>query len=519
MSILSQAVGEREGQAPVFATCLRTGASRQARVGEIRGALVELNRRSARLLMVEPGEGQAGPGLAGAVRDRERRLTAVIEAAGRVLQRREPVSEDVAADLDRGARAVDAGAPDLAAGEGDLAELQTELLALTESVDAFLADPGSDSSFAGLDQRLGEVESRLGCPPVERASRPEPVRGGLGGGRHAASNPLPVDPRETTLAEPPVAAWSEPSRPSPMGWAPPIGGPGDAGAAADLAVLRQRVRRLEGQLRLSFLLLLLTAGLAAFGLWRQHGSEAGWPVGPAGLEQRRSPPPTTEPMLDAGQVSPIALADNGAQPGAAPDTLARAPGDTATEAAGEASVETPSADGSADGPSAIRATPGLRDSRPGDPASPEGIVAVSAPRDEPASAAGVARDAPGPVPPPPEAEGEVPGGSDALVLEVPSYAIQLVAFRDKERMLGYVAERGLADRARYGLSSAGGRLWYALVLGFYPTHADAQAAADELPEALKRLDPWIRQFPAGSRFERFDQGVAQGRTDGSASRP
>jgi septal ring-binding cell division protein DamX len=80
-------------------------------------------------------------------------------------------------------------------------------------------------------------------------------------------------------------------------------------------------------------------------------------------------------------------------------------------------------------------------------------------------------------------------------------------------MLGYVEERGLADRALYGLSSSGGSRWYVVVQGFYPSRPAAQAAAEELPETLKRLDPWIKQFPAGSRFERFDRGVDRVRSD------
>jgi septal ring-binding cell division protein DamX len=122
-------------------------------------------------------------------------------------------------------------------------------------------------------------------------------------------------------------------------------------------------------------------------------------------------------------------------------------------------------------------------------------------------------------PSPTGADGAAAESSDALVLDLPSYAIQLIAFRDKERMLGYVEERGLADRALYGLSSSGGSRWYVVVQGFYPSRPAAQAAAEELPEALKRLEPWIKQFPAGSRFERFDRGGARSRADASTGRP
>lgn len=462
--------------------------------------------------MVDLGGGPESDRLAATVREREHRLTVMIEEAARTLDRYEPASGDVAGEHDQGAAATEGGAADRTAGEGDLAGLRAGLLALTAAVDDFLADPGSDRSLSALDQRLGEVESRLGCQPVERILRPGLARGGLAGRWPPRALPDVDATAEAAPGEPPAPARRESP---PLGWGPPVGRAADPGVAGELAVLVARVRRLEGRLRLSYLLLLLTAGLAAFGLWRLHALEAGRPDWGLEPEQRRSSLPMTEPMLGSGQASPLAPR----REGLTPDDLVRAPGDARSERAGAASVESPSVDRPADALPAAQTGPGPRDTRSADPAPLEAAMALPPPSAELVSAGGIAGDAPVLAPSPPGAEVELLGGPDAVVLEVPSYAIQLAAFRDAGRMRGYVEERGLAERVLYGLSSAGGSRWYVLVQGFYPTRAEAQAAADALPEALKRLDPWIRQFPAGSRFERFERGGGRARADASTARP
>ena len=48
----------------------------------------------------------------------------------------------------------------------------------------------------------------------------------------------------------------------------------------------------------------------------------------------------------------------------------------------------------------------------------------------------------------------------------------------------------------YYESTFNGKPWYQLLYGIYPTRQEAQLAADNLPENIRRAEPWIRKISA-----------------------
>ena len=89
--------------------------------------------------------------------------------------------------------------------------------------------------------------------------------------------------------------------------------------------------------------------------------------------------------------------------------------------------------------------------------------------------------------------------------EVPPhyYVVQLVALGSKESLEYYAARKALR-----GMSAArverGGRLFYVLLLGVFPTRTAADEAAANLPEALSEFDPWVR------RVESLQEAIRRG---------
>lgn len=96
-------------------------------------------------------------------------------------------------------------------------------------------------------------------------------------------------------------------------------------------------------------------------------------------------------------------------------------------------------------------------------------------------------------------------GEPVPLTEVPPhyYVVQLVALGSKESLEEYAARKSLR-----GMSAArverGGRLFYVLLLGVFPTRAAADEAAANLPAALSEFDPWVR------RVESLQEAIRRG---------
>ena len=96
-------------------------------------------------------------------------------------------------------------------------------------------------------------------------------------------------------------------------------------------------------------------------------------------------------------------------------------------------------------------------------------------------------------------------GDPVPLTEVPPhyYVVQLVALGSKESLEEYATRKALR-----GMSAArverGGRLFYVLLLGVFPTRAAADEAAANLPAALSEFDPWVR------RVESLQEAIRRG---------
>ena len=76
--------------------------------------------------------------------------------------------------------------------------------------------------------------------------------------------------------------------------------------------------------------------------------------------------------------------------------------------------------------------------------------------------------------------------------------IQLIGFRSAESAAEFALSQGIADSAWTLAGRWQGRDWYSVLIGRYPDRAAAAAAMADLPEPLRRLQPMLRQLPAGS---------------------
>jgi len=74
------------------------------------------------------------------------------------------------------------------------------------------------------------------------------------------------------------------------------------------------------------------------------------------------------------------------------------------------------------------------------------------------------------------------------------YTLQLASSQNRSLIEKYITENDLQGRAGYYESVRGGKNWYALVYGAFPTSAAAQAAVASLPKGLRKWSPWVRRY-------------------------
>ncbi|MBD3671586.1 MAG: SPOR domain-containing protein [Gammaproteobacteria bacterium] len=86
---------------------------------------------------------------------------------------------------------------------------------------------------------------------------------------------------------------------------------------------------------------------------------------------------------------------------------------------------------------------------------------------------------------------------DAAWIKVQSgsrYTLQLVAGSSGETVRDFVGKYGLTDQAAVYQTTRDGKPWYVLVYGVYDSQQAAQAAAADLPAAVRQMQPWARSF-------------------------
>jgi len=84
-----------------------------------------------------------------------------------------------------------------------------------------------------------------------------------------------------------------------------------------------------------------------------------------------------------------------------------------------------------------------------------------------------------------------------------NYTLQLIAGDNEERIRLFIIEHDLQDHAVYFKSSKRKNPWYSVVYGSYSRVASAQKAIDDLPNELRNLTPWIRDFASVREYMVF----------------
>ncbi len=84
--------------------------------------------------------------------------------------------------------------------------------------------------------------------------------------------------------------------------------------------------------------------------------------------------------------------------------------------------------------------------------------------------------------------------TNSVLLNKQGFTLQLMGASDFNELSQFVAANKLQDKSYILHSINKGQDWYTLIYGVYPTHEAAEAARNNLPEAMKQSKPWIRSM-------------------------
>lgn len=98
--------------------------------------------------------------------------------------------------------------------------------------------------------------------------------------------------------------------------------------------------------------------------------------------------------------------------------------------------------------------------------------------------------------PPMPSGGPPPPSARPIILGRGHYSIQLISFRDRASLAPFAQRHGLLDQAYTLATDAESERWHPVLIGDYPTRAEAEAALTRLPTSLARLSPILRILPA-----------------------
>ena len=73
-----------------------------------------------------------------------------------------------------------------------------------------------------------------------------------------------------------------------------------------------------------------------------------------------------------------------------------------------------------------------------------------------------------------------------------NYTLQLGSVINVNDIINYIKQSGLDSKAGYIVVIVNGTTRYTAVYGLYDTYNDAELAVSELPVAIQRNKPWIR---------------------------
>ncbi|MCW5589645.1 MAG: TolC family outer membrane protein [Legionellales bacterium] len=78
--------------------------------------------------------------------------------------------------------------------------------------------------------------------------------------------------------------------------------------------------------------------------------------------------------------------------------------------------------------------------------------------------------------------------------QAPKYTIQLLAAQTQKEAQDFIEHYQLQNQASYYKAQRGARTWYEVVMGTYINPKEAQAAITQLPNALQKLNPWVKNI-------------------------
>jgi len=94
---------------------------------------------------------------------------------------------------------------------------------------------------------------------------------------------------------------------------------------------------------------------------------------------------------------------------------------------------------------------------------------------------------------------------ETIAIADQSHALQLLGAFSREEILAFSRRDDLPERLYLREERYQGRPWYALIHSLHQSREEANEARAELPPTLARLEPWVRELPAGSRLEVLDR--------------
>jgi len=74
------------------------------------------------------------------------------------------------------------------------------------------------------------------------------------------------------------------------------------------------------------------------------------------------------------------------------------------------------------------------------------------------------------------------------------YTVQVMSSINKSDIVNFLKVHPLEGAVAFRVSQLDGTTWYSIVNGVYPEYQQALTAAAELPDAVKPLKPWVRNF-------------------------
>jgi len=84
-----------------------------------------------------------------------------------------------------------------------------------------------------------------------------------------------------------------------------------------------------------------------------------------------------------------------------------------------------------------------------------------------------------------------------LSVDQHAYTLQLVGARKESGVKHFIQRHAIEDKAYYFKTKLGGKEWYVVVYGEYPSLEAAKQAAVSIPSSMKQeSDPWIRKMEA-----------------------